>query len=53
MYNGCVIAQIRDYRIAASAENVVMEYALLRPTQQVSDGVNALLTLSASDETTL
>ena len=34
-YSGCVIVEIRDYRIAASLTNYETKFVLLRPTQQV------------------
>ena len=34
-YSGCVIAEIRDYRIAACLNNYETRFVLLQPTQQV------------------
>jgi len=36
-YSGCVVAEIRDYRIAASLNNFETRYVLLQPTQQVKN----------------
>ena len=41
-YSGCVIAEVRDYRIAACADNYETRYVLLQPTQQVCSTLDAV-----------
>ena len=37
MYDGCIVAELRDYRMSADPSFYLTHYVLLRPSQQVCD----------------